>query len=98
MLGIRLLMSSWESPKFLTHKSSTKSWTFARTLPGAQSTALKPKVLEEEPKTLWNLGHLYSELLVHWISEDETQAALELAGMLVRFGPDPTLEDQAETP
>ena len=51
-------------------------------------------MLEEEAETLGNLGHLYSELLVHWMSEGETQAALELSGMLVRFGPDPTLEDK----
>ena len=58
-------------------------------LPGVQSTKLKPKVLEISESILSFLDHWYSELLTHWVNENEVHAALELANVLVRFKPDP---------
>ena len=58
-------------------------------LPGVQSTKLKPKVLEISENILSFLDHWYSELLTHWVNENEVHAALELANVLVRFKPDP---------
>ena len=66
----------------------------ARNLPGSQSKSLAPKVLDGMQETLGTLGHLYSEVLVYWVTQDETEVALELASMLVRFAPDPNLEDK----
>ena len=64
----------------------------ARQLPGVQSAKLKSKVLDIGEWELPFLDHWYSELLTHWVKENETDAALELADVLVQFEPDPRLE------
>ena len=66
----------------------------ARRLPGAESSKLAPKVLEVRREDLSFFGHLYAELLSHWVTEGETTAALELAGVLVQFDSDPFLDNK----
>ena len=66
----------------------------ARKLPGVQSARLKSKVLGIGERDLPFLGHWYTELMEHWVKENETQAAQELAEVLVRFDPDPLLEEK----
>ena len=64
----------------------------AQELPGVNSAKLKPKVLDSGPLDYWISDHRYSALLAHWVRENETHAALELADLVVRFEPDPQLE------
>lgn len=66
----------------------------ARQLPGVQSVKLKPKVLDLGTSDLPFLGLWYSQLLAHWAKENEIEAALDLAAMLVQFEPDPQLESK----
>ena len=66
----------------------------ASQLRGAQSTKLKPKVLDLGNSDLPFLGLWYSRLLAHWVDENEIEAALELATILVHFEPDPQLENK----
>ena len=68
----------------------------ARKLPGVQSARLKSKVLAIGEKDLPFLGHWYTELLEHWVKENEIQAARELAEVLMRFDPDPLLEEKRD--
>ena len=81
-------------PEVSDQQIKYKILDIARNLPGSQSKSLAPKVLDGMQETLGTLGHLYSELLVYWVTQDETEGALELASMLVRFAPDPNLEDK----
>ena len=81
-------------PEVSDQQTKYKILDIARMLPGSQSKSLKPKVLDGMQETLGVLGHMYSEVLVHWVSQDEIQVALELVSMLVRFAPDPKLEDK----
>ena len=63
-------------------------------LHGEQSAKLKPKILEYADIEYQFLTHRYADLLAHWTSENQTQAALELSEMLVKFVPDPQSEDK----
>ena len=63
-------------------------------LPGRQSAKLKPKVLEGARLDSLLLEHRYRDLLVHWTSENEVPAALELAKILIQFTPDPQDEEK----
>lgn len=63
-------------------------------LDGEQSAQLKPKMLEYA-KLEHQLSHYrYLELLTHWIAENQNEAALELANILVQFDPDPRAEEK----
>ena len=63
-------------------------------LSGAHSAKLKPILLNSAMKNPRFLAHRYSELLSHWITENQNSAALQLAEILVRFVPDPDSEDK----
>lgn len=58
-------------------------------LDGEQSSQLKPKILEYAELEHQFLHYRYLELLTHWIAENQNEAALELANILVQFDPDP---------
>ena len=79
-------------PKVDNPRVKARILGIARQLPGIQSVKLKAKVLDVEAVDHWFLDHWYSDLLSHWVRENETPAALELTEMLVRFGPDLQLE------
>ena len=66
-------------------------------LHGEQSAQLKPKILEYiklefagVDLRLWT--YRYADLLAHWTAENQTEAALELTGILIQFVPDPQSE------
>ena len=61
----------------------------ALSLNGEQSARLKPKMLEYASLDHQHIAHRYHELLAHWTAGNQTQAALELAEILVQFHPDP---------
>ena len=61
----------------------------ALSLDGERSVRLKPKMLEYAKLEHQFLAHRYHELLAHWTAENQTQAALELAEILIQFRPDP---------
>ena len=61
-------------------------------LEGEQSAQLKPKMLEYAKLENQFLPYEYPKLLAHWTAEDQTEAALELASILVQFAPDPQAE------
>ena len=61
----------------------------ALSLDGEQSVRLKPKMLEYAKLEYQLLAHRYKELLAHWIAENQTQSALELAEILIQFHPNP---------
>ena len=65
-------------------------------LKGERSARLKPKMLEyaKLEHQFWTWAHKYPELLTHWTAEDQTEAALELANILVQFAPDPQAEEK----
>ena len=63
-------------------------------LAGEQSARLKPKMLEYAKLEHQFLAHHYPKLLAHWTMEDQTEAALELAEILVQFYPDEKSEDK----
>ena len=63
-------------------------------LPGVHSAKLKPILLNSAGANPWFLTRRYSELLSHWVTENENSAALQLAEILVRFVPDPDSEDK----
>ncbi len=63
-------------------------------LDGEQSVRLKPKMLEYARLEHQFLSFQYPKLLAHWTGEDQTEAALELANILVQFDPDPQAEEK----
>ena len=63
-------------------------------LDGEQSARLKPKMLEYARLEHQFLSFQFPELLAHWTAQDQTEAALELAKMLVQFVPDPKAEEK----
>ena len=65
-------------------------------LDGEQSARLKPKMLEYARLKYQFLPFQYPKLLAHWTAEDQTEAALELANILVQFAPDPQKEIQED--
>ena len=66
----------------------------ALSLYGEQSARLKPKMLEYAKIERQFLSHRYYELTVHWMTENQIQAALELVEILVQFHPDPKAEEK----
>ncbi len=66
-------------------------------LKGERSARLKTKMVEYTDLQYYLLPHKFADLLAHWTAENETQAALELAKILVQFHPDPlTHKKQAQ--
>ncbi len=63
-------------------------------LDSEQSARLKPKMLEYARLEHQFLPYQYPELLAHWTAQDQTEAALELANILVQFAPDPQAEEK----
>lgn len=63
-------------------------------LDGEQSVQLKPKILEYTELEYQFSPYKYLELLTHWISENQNEAALELANILVQFVPDPRAQEK----
>ena len=63
-------------------------------LPVEHSEKLKPKVLKGAAMDPLFLEHGYRNLLVHWTSENEVTAALELSEILIKFTPDPQDEEK----
>ena len=63
-------------------------------LPGEHSAKLKPKVIAGARLEPGFLAHRYRELLVHWTTENEIPAALELAKTLISFACDPESDDK----
>ncbi len=63
-------------------------------LDSEQSARLKPKMLEYAKLEHQILGHEYPKLLAHWTTEVQTEAALELAEILVQFYPDEKAKDK----
>ena len=68
----------------------------ALSLNGEQSARLKPKMLEYARIEHQFLSHRYHELIVHWVAENQIQAALELVEILIQFRPDPKAEEKAK--
>lgn len=66
----------------------------AISLDGNQSVRLMPKILEYTNLIRYLIPHRFAELLAHWITEDQTQAALDLADVLIQFHPDPQVEEK----
>ena len=63
-------------------------------LHGDRSAKLKPKILESVSIEYPSRTHRYADLLSHWVEENQTSAALELAKILVAFAPDPQLKEK----
>ena len=63
-------------------------------LKGEQTARLKEKMFEYAGFQNHLLPHKFADLLAHWTAENETQAALELAMILVHFHPDPRDEEK----
>ena len=63
-------------------------------LDGAVSAKLKPKMVEYARLELQFFPFQYPKLLSHWTAEHQTEAALELAKLLVQFVPDPKQEEK----
>ena len=61
---------------------------------GEQSARLKPKMLEYARLGHQFLSFQFPKLLAYWTAEDQTEAALELAKILVQFAPDPQAEEK----
>ena len=54
-------------------------------LPGLQSTRLKSQALQIAEGDIRFLGHGLSDLLTHWVAQDQLSSALELAALTIRF-------------
>ena len=63
-------------------------------LHGERSGRLKPKLLEYAKLEHQFLPFKFSQILAHWTTEGQTEAALELAKILVQFVPDPNSEEK----
>ena len=61
---------------------------------GTRSAKLKPKMIEYAKLENQFLPFQFPKLLAHWTSERQTEAALELANILVQFVPDPRAEEK----
>ena len=68
----------------------------ALSLDGDQSIMLMPKILEYASLSHYLIPHRFAELLAHWTTENQTQAALDLADVLLQFHPDPQAEEKYE--
>ena len=65
-------------------------------LKGERSVSLKTKMFEYAERGYYRLPHEFAKLLAHWTIENQTQAALELADILVQFQPDPQADEKRE--
>ena len=65
-------------------------------LDGEQSERLKPKMVEYGSLKRQFFPFQYPKLLAHWMSSGQTEAALELANVLVQFAPDPQAEEKQQ--
>lgn len=63
-------------------------------LPGEYSVKLKDKIIHYAEMEKQFLTHRFADLLEHWIKEDQTSAAYELAKILIAFEPDPKSEEK----
>ena len=63
-------------------------------LDGTRSVKLKPKMIEYAKLENQFLQFRFPQLLAHWTAEGQTEAALELANILVQFVPDPRAEEK----
>lgn len=81
-----------ELPEFANLRIQQQILAIALRLPGVLSTKLKAKLLPVSREDLPFSGFLHAELLAYWMTERQTQAALDLSERLVQFGPDPHLE------
>ena len=61
---------------------------------GTRSAKLKPKMIEYAKLENQFLPFQFPKLLAHWTSERQTEAALELANVLVQFVPAPKAEEK----
>ena len=59
-----------------------------------QSAKLKDKILEYTGMEHQLQTHKFAKLLEKWTAENQTSAALELAGLLIEFAPDPQSESK----
>ena len=65
-------------------------------LPGKYTTKLLPKLIEYVDMQHHYRTFQYADVLVHWIKEDEVEAALELAKSLTAYAPDPQEQKKRE--
>ncbi|MCE2437791.1 MAG: hypothetical protein J4F39_00025 [Candidatus Latescibacteria bacterium] len=63
-------------------------------LDGKRSAQLLPKMLEYARLEHQFFAFKFPDLLANWLSEDQTDAALKLANVLVQFVPDPKAEEK----
>ena len=63
-------------------------------LDGERSGRLKPKLLEYATLETPFLPFQFPQLLAHWTAEGQTEAALEIANIIVQFAPDPKAEEK----
>ena len=89
IIQIVLQLSAVENPRVYENILD-----IALELDGEQSARLKPKMLEYARLEHQFLPFQYPKLLAHWTAEDQTEAALELANILVQFAPDPQAEEK----
>ena len=66
----------------------------ALSLDGGQSIRLMPMILEFTSQSHYLIPHRFVELIALWTTEDQTQAALDLADILIQFHPDPQAEEK----
>ncbi len=66
----------------------------ALSLEGVQSVRLMPKITEYTSMTQYLIPHRFVELLAHWTTEEQMQAVLDLADVLIQFHPDPQAEEK----
>ena len=59
-----------------------------------QSTALKRKIFESIDIDYQAFPQRYADLLAHWVAENQTSAALEIAKVLIEFVPIPQSESE----
>ena len=63
-------------------------------LSGEESVKLKPKILEYTSIEHQSRIYKYGNLLAHWTVKNQTEAAVEVAKVLVAFAPDPQSEEK----
>ena len=63
-------------------------------LPGQHSVKLKERVIQCAKTFPEHLYYTISEVLNYWLEQNEVHAALELAGVLVKFAPDPASDEK----
>ena len=63
-------------------------------LKGERSVRIKTKMIQYADLRYHLLPYKFAEILTHWTAENETQAALDLAKILVQFHPDPRAEEK----